>query len=62
MAQPFKHPESGVFYLRRKVPAELRDALGREFKRSLKTKDWSLAKSRFIAEFAKSEEAFALAR
>lgn len=29
MPQPFKHPKSGVYYLRRKVPIPRRDALGR---------------------------------
>jgi integrase len=62
MAQPFKHPETGTYYIRRKVPHELRDALGREYKRSLGTKDWTLAKSRFTTELARSEEAFSMAR
>ncbi|MED5611563.1 DUF6538 domain-containing protein [Pseudomonas sp. JH-2] len=38
MAQPFKHPQSGVFYLRRRVPDELRPIPGHEYKRSLKTR------------------------
>jgi hypothetical protein len=29
VAQPTKHPVSGVWYLRRKLPDELREALGR---------------------------------
>lgn len=62
MAQPFKHPSSGVFYLRRKVPAELKDALGREYKRSLKTTDPREAKRLFALEWARSEDVFALAR
>ncbi|MBO3278245.1 site-specific integrase [Pseudomonas schmalbachii] len=62
MAQPFKHPTSGVYYLRRRVPDELRSILGREYKRSLKTRDPSEAKGRFAAEYAKSEEVFSLAR
>ncbi|WP_246228455.1 site-specific integrase [Pseudomonas nitroreducens] len=62
MAQPFKHPTSGVFYLRRRVPDELRSVLGREYKRSLKTRDPSEAKARFAAEYSKSEEAFSIAR
>lgn len=62
MAQPFKHPTSGVFYLRRRVPDELRSILGREYKRSLKTRDPSEAKARFAAEYSKSEEAFSIAR
>ncbi|MCY1286360.1 hypothetical protein D9M68_420250 [compost metagenome] len=62
MAQPFKHPQSGVYYLRRRVPDELRSILGHEYKRSLKTRDPNEAKGRFAAEYAKSEEAFSLAR
>ncbi|WP_236414356.1 DUF6538 domain-containing protein [Pseudomonas syringae] len=62
MAQPFKHPQSGVFYFRRRVPDDLRPALGREYKRSLQTRDIGEAKGRHAAEWIKSEEAFALAR
>ncbi|WP_325162812.1 DUF6538 domain-containing protein [Stutzerimonas frequens] len=62
MAQPFKNPTSGVYYIRRRVPEELRPVLGREFKRSLQTRDPSEAKARFAAEWSKSEEAFSLAR
>lgn len=62
MAQPFLHPSTGVFYIRRRVPDELRSALGREYKRSLKTRDPSEAKARFAAEWTRSEEAFSLAR
>lgn len=62
MAQPFKHRVSGIYYLRRKVPDELRAALGREFKRSLKTTDAAEAKARFAAAWSESEQAFAAAR
>ena len=62
MAQPFKHPQSGVYYFRRRVPDELRQALGREYKRSLKTRDASEAKGKHAAEWIRSEEAFSLAR
>jgi integrase len=62
MADPFKHPASGIYYLRRKVPAELKDALGFEFKRSLKTRDLTQAKAAFARAWAESEEIFALAR
>ena len=62
MAQPFKHPSTGVFYIRRRVPDELRPALGREYKRSLKTRDPLEAKALFAAEWTRSEEAFSLAR
>jgi len=62
MAQPFKHPASGLLYLRRRVPDDLRPSLGREYKRSLKTRDPGEAKARFAAEWSKSEEAFSRAR
>ena len=62
MAQPYRHPSSGKFYIRRKVPADLREALGREFKRSLDTLDPTEAKGRFAAAWSESEQAFALAR
>ncbi|CAN7212505.1 DUF6538 domain-containing protein [Variovorax paradoxus] len=61
MAQPFKSP-TGIYQLRRKVPPELRPALGHEYKRSLKTRDPSEAKTRFAEEWARSDDAFALAR
>ncbi|XHS79801.1 DUF6538 domain-containing protein [Burkholderiaceae bacterium UC74_6] len=62
MADPFKHPTTGIYYLRRKVPLELRAALGHEFKRSLKTRDPRQAKYEFARAWAESEEAFAAAR
>ncbi|MGP0148141.1 DUF6538 domain-containing protein [Pseudomonas oryzihabitans] len=62
MAQPFLHPSTGVYYIRRRVPDELRPALGREYKRSLKTRDRLEAKARFAAEWTRSEEVFSLAR
>lgn len=62
MAQPFKHSASGFYYIRRRVPLELRSALGLEYKRSLKTKDPVEAKARFAKEWCKSEDAFSLAR
>ncbi|WP_304306663.1 site-specific integrase [Pseudacidovorax intermedius] len=61
MAQPFRS-KTGIFQLRRKVPAELWPALGREYKRSLKTRDAAEAKRLFAEEWARSEAAFALAR
>lgn len=61
-AQPYQAP-SGTFYIRRKVPEELRELLGmREYKRSLKTSDASAARIRHAEEFAKSERLFAGAR
>jgi hypothetical protein len=62
MAQPYKHPQSGIYHLRRKVPDALRAALGREYKRSLKTHDPDEAKVRFAEAWIDSERVFALAR
>ena len=61
MAQPVLTP-SGVFQLRRKVPPELVQVLGREYKRSLKTRDPHEAKVKHAEEWIRSESAFALAR
>lgn len=61
MAQPFK-TKSGVYYIRRKVPAELVPLLHSEYKRSLETKDAAEARRRFPAFLAQSELAFEAAR
>lgn len=48
MPRPFKHPKTGVYYFRVRVPADLVGVLGRaEVKASLGTKDPLLAKERF---------------
>ncbi|POR45065.1 DUF6538 domain-containing protein [Bosea psychrotolerans] len=40
MARPFKHPKTGVYWFRKAVPKDLREALGKtEFIQSLRTKD-----------------------
>lgn len=63
MADPFKHPDSGIYYIRRKVPRELREAVGHvEYKRSLGTRDLATAKGAFAQAWAISEQVFALAR
>jgi len=47
MSRPHRNPKSGVYYFRQKVPADLRDALGKtEVSRSLRTKDPQEAKLR----------------
>ncbi len=47
MARPWKHPKTSVYWLRKRVPDDLRGVLGKlEEKRSLKTKDPSEAKLR----------------
>ena len=48
MARPWKHPKSGVFYLRVRVPSDLVDVIGRSIeKRWLQTKDVGEARIRF---------------
>src|SRR3954452_7176403 len=40
MARPWKHPDTGIYWLRCRVPADLRALVGkREEKRSLGTRD-----------------------
>jgi integrase len=47
MARPWKHPNSGVYWLRKGVPEDLRELVGkREEKRSLQTRDPAEAKRR----------------
>ncbi|MGE6790991.1 DUF6538 domain-containing protein [Pseudomonas guineae] len=63
MAQPWKHPVSGVFYFRREVPEDIRGLIGkREWKLSLKTKELVQARPRFAHESAKCEQVFLNAR
>jgi hypothetical protein len=63
MAQPWKHPKTGTYYSRKAVPTELRTALGKvEWEASLKTKDLSEAKRRYLGAAAEYEEAAAAAR
>lgn len=53
MARPWKHPKSGVFFLRRRVPDDLREVLGkREEKLSLRTRDVAEAKVRHVKALA----------
>ena len=47
MARPWKHPKTGVYWLRKRVPDDLRVVLGKlELLQSLKTKDPGEAKLR----------------
>ena len=63
MAQPWKHPQNGIYYFRREVPADIRDIIGkREWKVSLRSKDLATVRSRFTHESNRCEEAFAAAR
>ncbi|EPF1336693.1 DUF6538 domain-containing protein [Pseudomonas aeruginosa] len=61
MAQPWKDPRTGTYYIRRRIPKELRPHLpnaGETYKRSLGTKDAREAKTLFAAAWGLSEEFF----
>jgi hypothetical protein len=62
MAQPIKRQESGVFYFRRRVPEALQPFLGREYKRTLNTRDPVEAKRLHALEWTNCEAVFARAR
>lgn len=64
MAQPFKHPKTGIYYYRRGIPAALRVFFdGKwEWKVSLETQSFAEARLRFVAEASRCEEAFKSAR
>lgn len=63
MPQPFKCPKTGTYYYRRGIPDALRPLLGkREWKVSLRTKDFTEARVLFSAEAARCEAVFASAR
>jgi integrase len=49
MSRPWKHPKTGVYWLRKRVPLDLHARVGkREEKRSLKTRDPAEAKRRHL--------------
>ncbi|MDP5886208.1 DUF6538 domain-containing protein [Pseudomonas aeruginosa] len=63
IAQPWRHPVSGVYYIRRFVPFALRPIIGRvEIRRSLRTSDFRQAKALFAEAYAATERLFAEAR
>lgn len=64
MAEPWRHPETGTYYLRRQIPKPLRDEFGNKqlWKRSLETKDAGEARVAFTAANAELERMFAAAR
>ena len=56
MSRPVRDPSSGVYYFRKRVPADLRSIVGRaEVSRSLRTKDPAEAKRRNADELRKTE-------
>ena len=63
IAQPFRHPDSGIYYLRRRVPDDLRAIIGKtEIRRSLNTRNHHQAKAAFAVAYAESERLFTDAR
>lgn len=49
MARPWKHPDSGVYYVRKAVPVALQPLVGRSIEKlSLRTKDPEVARARFV--------------
>lgn len=63
IAQPFRHPDSGIYYLRRRVPDDLRHIIGKtEIRRSLNTRHHQQAKAAFALAYAESERLFNNAR
>jgi integrase len=59
-ARPWKHPKSGVYWLRKRVPDELRALIGkREEKSSLQTRDPAEAKRRHAEALAAIETRWA---
>jgi integrase len=61
MPTPFKN-SSGIFYVRLKLPKELWPTAGREYKRSLGTRDPAIAKRKFPQALVAAQEAIALAK
>jgi hypothetical protein len=60
MSRPWKHPSSGVYWLRKGVPEDLRKLVGkREEKRSLQTRDPVEAKRRHAEALAEIESQWA---
>lgn len=63
IAQPWRHPVSGVYYIRRFVPYALRPIIGKiEIRRSLGTTDFRQAKALFVNAYAATERLIAEAR
>ncbi|MCB8819281.1 DUF6538 domain-containing protein [Microvirga rosea] len=57
MSRPWKHPKTGIYWLRRGVPDDLRAIIGkREIKLSLKTKDPEKAKQEHLKALTELEE------
>ena len=63
MSRPWKHPRTGIYWLRKWVPEALREAVGkREEKLSLHTRDPIEAKLRHVEALAEVEKRWASLR
>jgi len=57
MTRPFKHPKTGIYWLRKRVPAHLQELVGKvEEKLSLKTREPGEAKKRHAVALAALEQ------
>jgi integrase len=57
MSRPYKHPKTGIYWIRKRIPADLVEKLGRrEVTRSLDTRDPEEAKRRFLKVLAEFEK------
>ena len=60
MSRPWKHPKTGIYWLRKRVPDELQKLVGkREEKQSLGTRDPAEAKRKHLAALTAVEEGWA---
>lgn len=64
VAQPWKHPTTGSYYLRRQIPAAVRSAFGNKslYKVSLRTKNFAKAAQPFVEANAALEREIEIAR
>ena len=63
MPTPGKDKNSGIYYIRVRVPADLKGIVDRaEVSKSLRTRDPAEAKERFAAEYAKIQKRWAALR
>ncbi|WP_160116520.1 DUF6538 domain-containing protein [Ruegeria sp. AU67] len=63
MPTPVKDKKSRIYYVRVRVPADLKGIVGRaEVSKSLRTRDPAVAKERFAAEYAKIQKRWASLR
>lgn len=63
IARPWRHPKTGTYWFRRRVPKELRSFIGRsEERKSLRTKEPDLARTRYLQAAVEVDERWGLLR